>query len=576
MLNKFLIIYGLMDQTDKRRLLMIWVSSIIDGSISIAGIASILPFITIISEPELMNTNQYLLMFREWTGIDSYKGLVISFGSISFIMLLVGNLFSALDSWIVTRFGFEKEHNLSEKLLTKYLDSDALVFARRKNADRVKTILNDIDRVILDSLFAMVEMVSDIIITTLLIALLMLVDLQATLVIATGLLSAYLITYHFISKRLDVLGQDFSDLESDIYSDVLEALKLHQEIKLAHINRFFISRYSSSFAEMMNKQLKYELISLIPQRVIEIVAFGSILLVAIYFALEAESSVTPVTLIGMYAFAAYRLMPAISSIFDSVEQIHFGTAILKRLAKEFTTDDCSQAKVCEEIRLAEGIELKQVNFKFIEDSGFHFQNLNLNIKAGQFYCVTGKTGCGKSTLLKIIAGLYRPTKGCLFVDGHLHELYNHHHWQTNLGFVPAKVCVIESTIYENIALGEPFDEIDTELVKKVSQLVELDEHIKSLPEGYHSVYGDDGLQFSSGQIQKIGIARALYRQPQLLLFDESTDALDLSSEQRILNNIRNNYGNNTIIFVSHRPSVQEFADHVINLEKLLNESDIKH
>lgn len=569
MLNKFLIIYSLMESADKKRLLLILSSSIINGIFSVIGIASILPFIGVISDPQLIESNRYILQFKSVTGIDSYQGIVIAFGSISFSLVVLGNLMNALDVWIGTRFGFEKEQALSKKLLHTYLHADELEFARKKNSERAKNILADIDRVILDSLFAMLEMVSSGLVALFIFILLTIVDLQATLVITFAIVFAYLIIYLMASKRLDRLGKEYADLETDIYSEVLEALKLHREIKLAQLQPFFIQRYTKSFAEMVNNRLKYELISLVPQRIIEVVAYGSILLIAIYFALVQESNLSAITMIGMYAFAAYRLMPAISDIFDSYEQIQFGSAILRRLVKEFDSAETTTNNLtCPDLN--QNLTFRQISFRFNESSRFQISNLSVGFAANQFHCIVGKTGCGKSTLLNIIAGLYH-CDGEIFIDKQSVELHNNLVWQSKIGYVPPRVNMLEDTIAANIALGLEQAEIDMQRIRQIAEWLEIDEHIMSLAENYQSVFGDEGLNFSTGQIQKIGIARALYRQPEVLLFDECTDALDIKSEARILRSIQRNF-HATIIFVSHRPSVQRFADNLIDLEALLEPS----
>ena len=556
-----------MDQPDKRRLLVILLSSIVNGIFSVIGIASILPFIGVISEPELIETHRYILQFKDITGIQSYQGIVIAFGSLSFLLVLFGNIINALDAWIATRFGYHKEHELSERLLQIYLNCDEREFAKRKNSERVKSIIADIDRVILDSLFAMLEMVSSSIITVFIFALLLAVDLQATLVITGAIVLAYLTIYRLTSKRLDSLGKEYADLETDIYSEVLEALKLQREIKLAQLSHYFVKRYSNSFASMIKNRLKYELISLIPQRVIEVIAYGSILLIAIFFSLSDQTNLSAITVIGMYAFAAYRLLPAVSDIFDSYEQIQFGSAILKKLVSEFSNEAVPNEDNIDSFKLEDKLCLKKIDFYFDEKSSFCFKNFSLNFHANQFHCVTGKTGCGKSTLINIIAGLYQPNSGEVFVDEKPVNLYNNPQWQTQLGYVPPRVNLIEASVIENIALGEPHEKIDHEKIEKIAKMVDLHEHLQSLPEGYQSVFGDEGLTFSTGQIQKVGIARALYRNPRILLLDESTDALDLASEKLVIENIKQNL-KLTIIFVSHRPSIQQFADHIYDLEKV--------
>ena len=568
MFNKFKIIYGLMDQADKRRLIFIMLTSIANGIFSVIGIASILPFIGIISEPELINSNQYILSFKEFSGIYSYQGIVLAFGGLSFILVLVGNLASALDVWVANRFGYQKELQLSQRLLRIYLEQDDLEFKRQKNSQRAKNILADVDRVILDTVFSMLEMLSGLIVAVFIFGLLLFVDLHATLIITAAIVSVYLSVYFFTASRLDSLGKEFANLETDIYSEVLEALKLQREIKLASLQSFFVGRYAKSFSQMVNNRLKYEFISLIPQHLIEVVAYGTILLLAIYFSLVEQSNLSAITMIGVYAFATYRLMPAISEVFDSYERIQFGSAILKNLVAEYKSSFNSTHESNNVLKVHNEIRLKNIQFRYSATSSSLFSDLNLEFPADQFVCIKGKTGCGKSTLLNLVAGIYRVQSGEILIDGKVSELYQNSAWQSNLGYVPTQVQLVDGRIIENIALGVPKNKIDKSKINNLCRLLELDELLDSLEHGIDTKIGDGEISVSSGQIQKLGIARALYRNPQVLLLDEATDALDLDSEKRIIKNIISHF-NLTMLFVSHRPSIQILADSVIDLEEQL-------
>jgi ABC-type bacteriocin/lantibiotic exporter with double-glycine peptidase domain len=215
--------------------------------------------------------------------------------------------------------------------------------------------------------------------------------------------------------------------------------------------------------------------------------------------------------------------------------------------------------------------LSDIGFRF--DTGksqFRLANLTVRFSAAQFYCITGKTGCGKSTLLKLIAGLYKPNSGEIILDDKTVTLYENASWFSQIALVPANVKLTELSIYQNIAFGQSDEDIDHEWIHQISQWLELDSLANSLPEGFDSYYGDKGIRFSSGQIQKIGLARALYQKPNLLLLDEATDALDLASEKRIIDNILKNFAI-TIIFVSHRPSIQDCAQKVVNFERLIEQ-----
>jgi ABC-type bacteriocin/lantibiotic exporter with double-glycine peptidase domain len=555
-----------MESKDKSRLLFISLISIANGIFSVIGIASILPFIGVISEPDLINTQPEIIAFKDFTGIESYRGIILTFGSVSFLLVLIGNIVNGLDIWIANLFGLLKEQQLSQRLLSIYLSADDQIFNRQKNAERAKYILADIDRVILDSLFAMLEMFSGVVVALFIFLLLIVVDPMATLVISAAILIIYFSVYGITSRRLDRLGKEYADLETDIYEEVLQALKLQREIKLAQKQSFFIGHYSQAFAKMVKNRLRFELISLVPQGVIEVVAYGSILMLAIYFSLAQQSNYSAITLIGMYAFATYRMMPAISDIFDSFEKIQFGSAILQRLVSEFDPEPAAPNDTL--VSRWKTLTLENIGFTYHGQTQPVLNNINMNFIAGQFYCIAGQTGCGKSTLLNIIAGLYQTNSGNMKIDQKVTTLYHNIAWQTALGYVPTDVQLINGSLLENIMLCEEDEAVDLQRVEEIAQTVALDETLAELSKGYHTRLGDGNQNLSSGQMQKVGLARALYRKPRLLLLDESTDAFDLASEKRILDNLRQSFKTMTIIFVSHRPSVMSQADQVIDLQAL--------
>ncbi|MDF7798504.1 ABC transporter ATP-binding protein [Pontiellaceae bacterium B1224] len=572
LLEKFRIVYKLLDHADRRKLLLIFVLSVVNGLINMVSIASILPFIGLISEPEILHTNKYILYFQQITGIESYTGNVVAFGAISLGMLIVGNVISAFESWYGVLFGATKNQELSARLLQNYLGIDVLEFEKKQSAERAKEVLSDVGRVVISTLFSMLDLISEIISSLFVVGLLLWIDWRVTLVVFTVLFVVHYIINKVTSCSLDELGKKYAKLEAQLYSHVLEALKLNKEIKLNSIAPYFVARFTFSAKQMVRTSIKSSLIREIPQRVLEVMAFTVILSVALYFAIFAGDKGQPVTIIGMYAVASYRLIPSVASIFNRIKSIWYDTAILEDVAKSLVVPEETEEGSAGDNWPPPMISLRNISFAYSESSPFHLDGLNLDFPVGQFTCIKGKTGCGKSTVMYLVAGLYRPAKGAIESCGQTVDAYGSKQWKGRVGLVPAAVNIIQASLYENIALGLEHEEIDRERVHEVCRMVDLDELLQGLPNGYHSVYGENGLNFSSGQVLKVGIARALYRDPKILLLDESTDAFDLKTESMVLNRLKA-IDSLTVIFISHRPSVMEHADLVIDLEAKLEQCE---
>lgn len=568
-IKKLKLILKVMDIRDKRRLLLISVISVLNGLLGVAGIASVLPFIGLVSEPELMNTSRIFLTFSEMTGIETHKGMIIAFGSISLFLVVLGNALSAFESWYGELFGARKDHELSVRLLRNWLHTDVIEFEKKKSSDRAKEILSDVDRILIDTLFSMLDLISETITAVFIIGLLLWVNWGVTLAVFAILLVVHLLIHVFTSAVLTRLGDDYTKLESKMFGHVLDALRLHKEIKLNGISRFFVDRFARSSNKLVRNRIHRSLINDLPNRMFEIVAVATVLLIAIYFVIFSDSGSEPITIIGMYAFSAYRLMPAIASVFGNLENIWFDSANLEGLVESLVAIDTDPDLKADDHRFSESVGLSNVDFSFSEHGPFHLDALSLEIPVNQMTCIKGRTGCGKSTVLYLLSGLYQPAAGSIILDGRQFAAYGSKPWKKHIGFVPADINVLNASMYENIALGVVPEDIDRHRVQEVAELVELHDHISGLKNAYDSVYGEDGLSFSSGQVQKVGLARALYRKPALLLLDESTDAFDLETENTVLSRLTK-IAETTIVFVSHRPSVFEHADKIIDLEEALN------
>lgn len=556
-----------MDASDKRRITTILLLLVFNGLFSMVSVASILPFIGLISQPELLESNQYILLFKQITGIESYTAVILSFGGISLFLLVVGNLVSLSSIYYSKIFGHNKDLELTERLLRNFLHLDVLEFEKKKSSDRAKEIIADVERVILSTLFAMFEFLAGSFIVVCIVGLLLFIDWKVTLVVACSLIGIRLLINRVTSTRLDDLGKEFARLEAANYGDVLDALKLHKEIKLNGLSEYFLGRFSQTFNSIVHNRLKCALTQLVPKYSLETFTYGIVLLMAVYFAGFSGKGAETITLVGIFAFSAYRLMPAVGSVFGSMEEIWYGSAILEEFVKFYEIrEESEESLLFNPARYAIG--LSNVSFRYSPNGAFHLDSLSVDFPIGKMTCIRGMTGCGKSTILNLLVGLYQPSIGTITVDEVSVDAYASNAWKKQIGFVPPNVNIIQASLYENIALGLSLDAIDRQRVRFVSDLVDLDEHIQGLKHGYDSVYGKEGMSFSSGQIQKIGLARALYRNPSILLLDESTDAFDLKTEKKVLDRLKKIEGM-TIIFVSHRPSVMECSDKIVDLEEIL-------
>jgi ABC-type multidrug transport system fused ATPase/permease subunit len=272
-------------------------------------------------------------------------------------------------------------------------------------------------------------------------------------------------------------------------------------------------------------------------------------------------------MLAMFAFAAYRLVPALKDLFDGVAAIRYNMVALEPLWRDYSVpDEARTGESVEALVLRHALKLDNVSFRYPGSRQEVLSGVELTIPAGTSVCLVGATGAGKSTLVDVLLGLLPPSRGRVIVDGMAVTPDKLREWQRNIGYVPQVASLLDDTVANNIAFGIEPGDIDLGRLERAARIAEIHDFIVTeLPDGYRTLVGERGANLSGGQRQRIGIARALYRDPAVLVLDEATNELDLVTEGRILASLRS-LENRTLVFVSHKPSVSMACDEVIVLE----------
>ena len=567
--------FRLLNDNDRRYLLLLFFISILNSIVQTLGIVSIMPFITLISDPSIIESNRYILTIKRNFGIESYRTLLIIFGGFTFVLLIVSNLFTIFHYWFTTRFFSIRDCNYTVEMLDIFLSKKAKSFNAIKKSQILKYILSDIERVLVGTQQAVVELVSDMMVCVLVVATLLYIDVWVTIFTAVSLVFLYLLIFVLLAGKINAYGKNFSRLESGVYAGVNQAIDLFREIRIAGKKEFFISEFSSPSHSLVTHAVNYSVLSFLPVQLVEIAVFGVLVLMATYFSTSASHSEHAIASITLFSFAAYRLVPLLKSMFDGVETINYNSPVLKELLYQFNHKESDPTQLvnnsslpADRLFFRHKFGLQGVTYSYGTDSLPVLKDFDLSIPMGKFTCISGKSGVGKSTALDIILGLIKPQDGALFVDDrvldHDREIRS---WQNIIGYVPQKIQLVNGSVYQNIAFGVPVSQINTERVKTLARLVAVEDLIeKQLPEQYNTILGDGGVVLSGGEKQRIGIARSLYHEPQVLIFDEATNELDVETEAFVLDRIMALEGV-TVVFVSHKPEVMKRADFHVVIDK---------
>lgn len=536
------------------------------------GIASILPFVAVATNPELIETNLVLNYFFQYTkkyGVENTQQFLIILGISVFILLVFSLTFKSFTTYFSLRFAQTREYSVGKRLVEGYLRQPYSWYLNKHSADLGKNILSEVGTVISTGLRPLIDLVANSMVTLFITTLLIVVDPKLMFVVFCSLGFAYGLIYLITSTFLKQIGKDRTENNQKRFLAINEAFSAIKEIKVGGLEKNYIERFSDS-AQVFARSNSYALsIEQIPRYILEAIAFGGIMLLLIYLMSQTGSLDAALPIISLYVFAGYRLMPALQMIYRSITLIAYSRQALDGLVKNFK--ELEQDKIIHDknfLSLKNKISLKNIDFIYPNSSREVLKNINVDVPAKTTLGLIGSTGSGKTTMVDIILGLLNPEKGALEVDGKLITKENARSWQRTIGYVPQNIYLSDDTVAANIAFGINPEKIDQNAVEKASKYANLHSFVsEELPYKYQTKVGERGVRLSGGEKQRIGIARALYHSPQLLILDEATSALDNQTEAAIMDAINALSKNITLIIIAHRLTTLSKCDKIIKLKK---------
>jgi len=564
-------VIALLDRREKRKLLLVFAGSVLMALFGVMGVGSIMPFIAVASRPEIIHTNGYLRWAYTAFGFLSDTAFLIFLGIAVLGFLVLTNVSQAAVSYIKTRFTSMRRHSLSLRLMKGYLGQPYAFFLNRNSYEFVKNINSEIALMINGTLMQFVDLVSNIIQSTLLVAFLFAVNPASTLGIIILIAILYGGIYVSVRKVLKRLGAERFDLNFERSRIVSEAFWGFKEVKIMGVESVFLDEYTKPSKKLARNESLGEIIGDVPKFALDTAAFSGIMAFVLISIVASGGFREAAAAVSLYAYAGYRLIPSIQGTFKCITKLRYGAPAAERMVAEFAVIARATAVSRKEVRrmgFERCIELDGVTFAYPNVQNPVIGNLSLSILKNSLVGFAGKTGSGKTTLVDIILGLLVQQAGFLKIDGIEIKESNRRSWQANLGYVPQVIYLSNDTVAANIAFGVPRDRIDMEAVQDAARLAQIHDFIVGeLSDSYDTRIGERGIRLSGGQRQRIGIARALYRNPSVLVMDEATSALDTHTEEAVMQAIDALLGTKTIILIAHRLSTLRKCDTIYHLER---------
>jgi len=432
----------LLEKKEKLQLFKVLVVDLAMGIFQAVGVLSILPFMNMVMDPATVERNEYLTYIYDLFNFSSLNIFMFTLGILVLFLLLVGNVISVLSVRLKTKFIWDLNHRMSTSLLGKYLSLPYSYFLNHNSADLGKNILTETHYLAGGFLLAVLNIIEGFVISTILFIMLIVVNPLMTLITLLLLGSIYIFIYLIFSKKLKSSGKQRLEKNKARFKSVNEATGGIKFTKILGKEIYFLGDFAKHSKEYSDLQSWYQVIGKTPKYLMEIVAFGGVLGLVLYFIYTDQMTNDLIPLIGLFAFAGYRLMPALQGIYDSFTVFRFNRPVLNKIHYDMNEGGLSEVEVDFNVALPEPIEFKKeiklenISFSYFGNRNRVLEDINMNISKGVSIGIVGTTGSGKTTLVDIVLGLLTPTEGSIYVDGNEITEGNVRNWQANLGYVP--------------------------------------------------------------------------------------------------------------------------------------------
>jgi ABC-type multidrug transport system fused ATPase/permease subunit len=535
----------------------------------ILSISAVIPFLGALSSPEFLYSNTTLKPLFNFFNIYNPKDLLfpltILFGLTSLIVALM-RLFLLTS---ITKLAFSIGADFSNSIYKKTLYQKYEIHCSRNSSQVIDGVITKTNNIIFNVIIPTLKFISSFLILALI--LLAMIFFQPGITILT--FGVFGLAYYVIIKltRLKQLndGNLVAKGTTALVKLVQEGMGGIRDILIDNNQEIYCKAYKSQDSLLRKAQGEYLVISQSPRIFMEAIGILIICFLA-FFLTQKNNQVNEVfAILGVLALGAQRLLPLLQQIYISLSDIRFNYASLIEVVSllEQPLPFHENLPKRSALTFTDKIVIKNLNFRFDAKLPYVINGVNLIIKKGHRIGIVGKTGSGKSTFLDIIMGLLDPTSGYLKIDNEVINVKNKRSWQVNIAHVPQNIFIADGTIEENIAFGIDKDKINHQAVINAAKQADIHDDIKMLPNKYQTLTGERGIRLSGGQKQRLGIARALYKQANIIIFDEATSSLDNKTEKSVMDAIDSLDNNLTLIIVAHRVSTLKRCNEIIEFDK---------
>lgn len=561
----------LLDKKQKRTMVGLLFMMLIGAILEVASIGVVVPVVQVVMDENSVNEGGMVQFLYELLPVSSVKQFAVIIMLSLIGLFILKNLFLFVQQKFMLSFVYGNQFSTSERMMKNYLRKDYEYYLNADTAVVQRNITSDVNNMYA-LILALLQLVSESIVFVCLVIGLFVTDPVMTVLVTVVLLAVLFAIKVVLKPIMHKAGEDNQNFYSGLFKWISQTVQGIKEVKIAGKEQYFVDEYIECGRGYVNAVQKYSLYNSVPRLLIETVMIACMVGYMMYLMTQGISVDKLVPTLSAFAIAAMRLLPSANRINNQLNTMAFSEPFFMGVSDNLQDEingrnvDMSFARESDKkLPITKNIVMSDITYAYPNTDKLIFDHAQLEIPVGSAVGIVGTSGAGKTTVVDILLGLLKVQSGTIYADG-VDVMESYRSWLKNIGYIPQMIFMLDGTIRENIAFGVHKERINEKRIWEVLREAQLDEFVKTLPEGLDTEIGERGIRLSGGQRQRIGIARALYEDPEVLILDEATSALDNDTEAAIMDSINRLHGRKTLIIIAHRLQTIEKCDMIYRVE----------